>query len=344
MNACLDWQIGDENGGWETISAIEKHTKHKAPRWTWYVLLTLLALLTIAVAGGWFVLQHRYNRALHRVTLQIQDAIDLEARALERGNVDLFLAQQDETSPAWYARQAQRARTRCPQPGSVSQDILQEHCPPVPAAVVQSVELRGDIAWVEVLSGQEQVRQVCFYRQTELGWKHTAPRAEFWKGPVEWTHGPVVVQCRERDLPHIEPLIEHISTTVGDLCAVLDCPSDSALEVDFFPRDRPPHLSGHRLTLASPWLSGIPADGDWDQAYLDRLTYWAAYRTMLQATPDPTRLQRAVLGECATLYAHGHITQDPILGPAIEQCGAVLPEALRSADRAETVAPSGLTD
>ena len=78
MNACLDWQIGDENGGWETISTMEKRTGSRTPRWTWYVLLALLAVLATAVAGGRFVLQYRYDRALNRATLQIQDAIDLE--------------------------------------------------------------------------------------------------------------------------------------------------------------------------------------------------------------------------------------------------------------------------
>jgi hypothetical protein len=95
-------------------------------------------------------------------------------------------------------------------------------------------------------------------------------------------------------------------------------------------------MSGHGLILASPWLSGIPVEGGWDAAYLDELTYWVAYEIMLQLVRaaedgDPTWLQRAIVGEYAALYTHGYVTQDPILEHIIEQNGADLPEALRSA-------------
>ena len=337
MNVQLDWQVGDENGEWETIATIERHPRRKVP---WRTLSKLLAALVLSVMGGWLVLRYRYDRALYQAALQIQDVIDLETRALGCGDLDLFMAQQDETSPVWYARQARRASTLCSQPDAgtldpfLSQGILPDRCPPLSPTEVQSVDLLGDIAWVEVLS-QDTVHQVHFYQRTVQGWKHTAPQVEFWKDPVAQRVGSVTVRCHERDLAHVEPLVEHILTTFDDLCAMLGCPPDTTLDVDFVPVDGIPHLSGHRLTLASPLLSGIPVEGRWDKEYLDELSYWVAYETMFRFVRSmdagtPNGFEKAVLGEYATLYTQGYTTQDPILGDVVERYGVDLPAALRA--------------
>jgi hypothetical protein len=148
--------------------------------------------------------------------------------------------------------------------------------------VVQNVESRGDIALVEVVAGQEPVRLVRFYRQTGLGWKHTAPRAEFWRDTVERASGAVTVRYRERDLHHVELLIEHILRVFGNACTLLGCPSDYALEVDLAPVDTLPDVSGDKLILPSPWLSGIPVEGVWSETYLDELAYWVTYQVAFQ--------------------------------------------------------------
>jgi len=146
----------------------------------------------------------------------------------------------------------------------------------------------------------------------------------------------VIVRYRQRDHPHVEPLIEHILDVLTDVCTTLDCPPEGTLEIGFSPADAPPHLVGHVLTLPSPWLSGIPLEGGWDQATLDELAYWATYRAAAQsvrsaANDDLNRLQKAILDEYAASYSQRTLAQAPILRRVVERHGIdALPALIRS--------------
>ena len=335
MNVQFDWQAGDENGAWESIAVTKGLTRRRISWRTWSLLTA--ALITVAV-GGYALLLRRYNTALSRITFQIQGVIDLEARALAQRDVDLYLAQQDTTSPAWLAGQAAHIRAHESQSNSGPPGARAWATVPGDrsSVKVQEVELWQDIAWVQVVTGQDPVRQVRFYRRTDLGWKHTAPRIAFWGAPVELAYGDVMVRGHERDLPQVEPLIEHISHVYEGVCTTLGCPPDSALRIDIAVEvgtDTLPTFRKNTLTLASPWLSGIPLKGTWDEATLDELAYLSAYAAAWQVIrPAPKALhllQRAILVEYATLYAHQDATQAPILRRIVERHGVgVLPDVL----------------
>ena len=100
MNVQFDWQAGDDNGTWETIAVTKGHTRRKIFWRTWSLLI---AVVIASAAGGYALLLRRYHAALSRIAFQIQGVIDLEARALARRDADLYLAQQDATSPSWLA-------------------------------------------------------------------------------------------------------------------------------------------------------------------------------------------------------------------------------------------------
>jgi hypothetical protein len=120
---------------------------------------------------------------------------------------------------------------------------------------------------------------------------------------------------------------------------MLGSPLQSPLEVQFSieaPADRLPGLSGGKLTLASPWLSGMPVEGAWDRAYLDELTYWVTYavasRLAHLADDDaPDQFQMAILDEYAILSGRKDVDQAPILRRVVARHGVgVLPEVLYS--------------
>jgi hypothetical protein len=160
--------------------------------------------------------------------------------------------------------------------------MLQHPCPFGLPATVQTVELRGDIALVEVVTEHEPVRLARFYRQTDLGWRHTAPQATFWGQELVLDYGQAIVRCYERDLPYVEPLVQEILRTLDQVSPMLGTPSNGTLEVSFIPDDGPPGLFSGRIVLPSPWLSGIPVDGAWSEAYLDELTSWVTYQVAFQ--------------------------------------------------------------
>ena len=287
MKVQFDWQAANEDGTWETIASTDARPMLKVH---WRIWAILIAALVAMAAGGRFLLQHRYQTALRRIAFQIQCAIDLEARALAERDTHLFLAQQDSASADWFVRQAVRFGFDSLQSHGTL-DIPQDHASLDGAVKIQDIELKGDVAWVQVITGQEPRLQVRFYRRTDLGWKHTAPHVEFWQESVELAYGTVNVHCHERDLPHIEPLIKHVLVVLTDFCVTLDCPPDTGLKIEFAesPKGWMPSALGDTLILPSPWLSGIPLDGTWDAAYLDELADWVRYMTASDQDPNPLR-------------------------------------------------------
>ena len=292
MNVQLDWQAGDENGGWEPVAVMDERTATTTFGWVsrrgWMVLL--VALVTCAGAG-YVLARHLAGETLRRAAFHIQTVVDLEARALQEGDADLYLAQQDAASPGWYAQQVRRVYpNRGPQGSGVpyactSPETSLGDSSLVLRGRVEHVELMGDVAWVETAVERGTARQVRFYRQTDLGWIHTAPRAEFWRSPVELVYDNVVVRGHRRDLPYVEPLIRHAQAVLARVCAELDCPADLKVELHFVVRRSMaglPARSGNRVVLPSPWLSGIPVAERWDEGYLDELTSQVAHGAVSQ--------------------------------------------------------------
>lgn len=342
MRVELDWKAADEDGIWETVATYRTRQGLGVPRWAWIVLC---AVLVSASTTGYLLVRQRYARAIRQITFQVQSVIDLEARALETSNTALYLQQQDRSPRDWVAEQAKR----------VGSDLLQcteravpafaryDECPSTQAAGVQRVEMRGDVAWVEVIDGNPPVRQARFYRQTGRGWLHTAPRAAFWSGTIERRFDGLVVRYSQRDEPHMEALLAHLHRIVSDVDARLPEAPHRPLHVDFTGTrfEGLPNFSRDRLTLASPWLSGVPVDGRWNQAnedsrYLGLLSYWTAYARMGQYLRGPAgvpasdprahpvqlhRLQAAIASEYATVYSQGDVAQAPVLRRIVERHG-----------------------
>ena len=347
MRVQFEWQAGNENDRWEIIARIEKRAWLKRiPRW---MQGTALALSILLVLGGYVGLRRAYNTALQRIAFQIQSVIDLEAQALARRDVDLFLAQQDKALPGWVTWQAACTRAGCLEDGGTALESCscassRSFGPSYPldlSAEVQRVALRGDTAWVEVIAGQELVRQARFYRQTDLGWLHTAPQVEFWKEPVERAYEDVIVRCYQRDLAYVEPLVTHILQVRQALCATLACHPGDTLAVDFVVGthlDSLPAYSEDGVILVSPWLSGIPVAGTWDGAYLEEVTHRVAYAVTAQhlrskIDRDLNPLQRAILAEYAALVGHEETMQAPLLRRVVERHGMeALPELLDRPD------------
>ena len=344
MNVEFDWQVENEEGEWETIATVTRRRRHRG---MWRVWAALMMVTLILGTGGYIGVRRRYHRALRRIEFQIQSVIDLEALALAQGDTSLFLAQQDSSSPWWVREQAICARSgrlECgPETsgsaGQRSRDALGDgRGTPMPVRV-RNVDMRRDVAWVEVAIGSNGLRQARFYRQTNLGWVHTAPRAEFFGQSVELEVGPVTVRAHQRDLPYVEPLVKRVSEAVENLSTVLGIPLDGALTVEFAAQLSPhplPYLSEGKLVLASPWLSGIPSQGTWDPQYLDQLTEWVARGALSQfmraaAEGGLDAHQRAILGEHPTFYVRKDLAQALILRPVKERVVDALPEASDSA-------------
>jgi hypothetical protein len=332
----FEWQADGDSGHWEIIAQTKKRPRRKWPRWLW-IVLALVVL--VSSAAGYIVVRRRYEEANRQITFQIQSLIDLEAQAWAKADRALFLAQHDEASIEWYARQDRCIRAERRQ--------SRDRCWPVLPAKLQTVNLQGDIAWAEVIEGNQPVRRVRFYRRTDQGWKRTAPRIAFWKNAVElYKDRLLIVRYHQRDQPHIDSFLEHIGKAFYDVCATVGCPQDRTFEVDFaveVPADDLPRIDGTKLTLASPWLSGIPVEGDWSEANLESGMYWLAYMAAAESQrptdyPFSDSLQSAIVDEYAAWVSTQDPAQAPILGRVIARRGMnALPEVFASLKRSPTL-------
>ena len=349
MNIQFDWQVGTDDE--LEILARARRRRRRRRWWVWAGLAVAIALVA---AGGYLIVRRRYETAERNLAFQIQSVIDLEARAYAQGDQDLFLEQQDGSERGWYAAQTARTSQGCAErtPLLPLETYAAEHslsrypCRPVLQAKIEKVNLQGNIARVEVLEGEEPVRRARFYRQTDLGWKHTTPRPEFWGVAIQLTYGELVFRYHRRDQPHIDPLVEHIASAFGRACATLGCDFEDPIEVNFavdlFP-DEAPVLGRTTLLLPSPWLSGLPANGEWDEAYLNELTYWMTYQVASRhlkaiAGNSPHPLQRVMVIEYAAWRATRNVTQAPIVGRLVQKYGEDgLTNVLRSLENMRTL-------
>ena len=248
-----------------------------------------------------------------------------------------FLSLQDPAAPRWVASQTKRLNERClgydgaPARAYVTNTIGL-------SGRVQKVMLSGDLAWAQVLADEEHERHVRFYRWTERGWVQAPPDPVFWGEPAAWQHKGLLVQGTVRDRPYAERLAAQIWDVAQDVCGVLGCTSDLELRVTFLPDaiGHLPQVTAHGLLLPSPWLTGIPADGQIAPAALDPLTYWSAYYAASVAVDSPglgsrNLTQRAILAEYARFYTEESLETTPILRRIAGRQGIeALPQVLSS--------------
>lgn len=321
MSVQFDWQVGSDEGRWETLAS-----RRGGPRihWPWWAWLILALVLSGAATGGYLLLRRRYATAVRMAEFQIQNVIDIEARAFAEGDEERYLEQQDRTAIDWYRWQQLRIQPDCPSLLTEEQS-RRAYCSPSLPATIASLDLQGNTAWVQVLEGEPQVRRVRFYRQTSAGWKHTAPQPDFWRDETATQYGLVSIQYHERDRPSIDPLLDRIVHSQHDVCETIYCPVVSQLEV-VLSIDAPPYLHPYlssdprpqgsdTLYLSSPWLAGMPES---QPAQFAEETYWTTYvlaaRAIKATTGQPLNpLQEAVILE----YAHWYVAQDTTLAPLL---------------------------
>lgn len=321
MSIQFDWQVGSDEGRWETLAS-----RRGGPRihWPWWAWLILALVVSGIAAGGYFVLRRRYAAAVGMAEFQIQNVIDLEARAFAQGDEERYLEQQDITALDWYRWQRLRIQPDCPSLLTEAQS-LRAYCSPVLPAAIASLDLQGDVAWVQVLEGEPQVRRVRFYRQTNAGWKHTGPLPGFWRDETATQYGLVSIRYHQRDRPLVDPLLERVSRSQRDVCQTIYCPIVSELDV-VLTIDAPPYIRPYldsdprpqgsdTLYLSSPWLTGVPED---EPAQFAEETYWATYALASRAIKATTGRPLNPLQEAVVLeYAHWYVAQDTALAPIL---------------------------
>ncbi|MBN1642442.1 MAG: hypothetical protein JXA09_14500 [Anaerolineae bacterium] len=329
MGVEFEWRVSSQDGQWEVLAENRRRRRPRCPWWAWLILALVVGSASV---GAYLWLRARYETAVQTAEFQIQAVIDLEARAMARGDPSLFLEQQDRSAAEWYRQQVLRAQPDCLERLDAL-EALRAFCAPVLPAEIAAIDLRRDLAWLEVIEGSPPLRRARFYRRTEAGWKHTAPPSAFWDDNEQVTFGTTTVFYNRRDLPHLRPVLVAIADASTDVCAAVYCPIVSRLSVRYSP-DTPRllqpylesdavHYGSDTLTISSPWLAGIPVDGAIDR---EETIYWVTYALASRAIRAVngralSPLQSAAVIEYAHWRASGDDKEAPLLSHALSARG-----------------------
>lgn len=347
----FQWDV-DEGGQRETIARLGRG---RLPRWAVRLVRWLLVALTVLAALVYAVLRLRYEVVRRGAQRGIQAVIDAEARTFASADRTGYFAYQDSAAPSWLAVQDLRASAGCATlrvcpdsrfPGLCSAayfswdqptDGREALCAAPGAARIETVDLRGERAWAIVREGTPPALHARFYRATAAGWRHTAPDSAFWGEPVEIRRRGVLIRYHQRDEPHVDPLRDQVLATLSELDEDLRYwPLPGKLQIEFaitteaFQAPYVEHRASRpetRLVLPSPWLSGIPVDGEWPAVRLQQLRYWVTYAALsargredVYGEQSPL-LQQALLSEYGAWYLRGDTSLSPILRRVLARRG-----------------------
>lgn len=324
----FEWQVGGESGEWETIAEIgPKKPRRRVPWWVWVALAGVI----LASAGiGYLVLRQRVEELNAQIAFQIQAVIELEAKAWNRNDVSTYLAQQDDTDLKWYTDQAQSIQAKIEAAGQFPDLLLVS-----PQAEVQSVNVQGDVAWVETHEENAlgMVRRMRFYRKTERGWLHTAPDPAFWGQAVEYHYGDqLILRFHKRDQPYIEPAIDALGKAFYEICDTVGCSSGFKYEINVVNHYNSGEGELNTTKILSPWVSGIPLKGEWSETLISTALHALAFNVS-QAQFVSSRanadvpLHLAISDEYAAWMGTRDLAQSPLLGRVIARYGErVLPQ------------------
>ncbi|MEZ4737201.1 MAG: hypothetical protein R3E79_59735 [Caldilineaceae bacterium] len=157
--------------------------------------------------------------------------------------------------------------------------ILPAHRDAAVAALLQTVgvalirvEPIGELALAEVLLSQSvqgwqavnTYRETRFYRETEQGWRQTAPERAFWGQPIYRETAHLRFEFSARDAATVEPLlaqIEHAYLAIHQRLGVFEPSTRQKLTIEITPnRVTGRGIYRNRLQVASPLVSQIPSE------------------------------------------------------------------------------------
>jgi hypothetical protein len=252
MGAELEWTVVDDEGGWPEPIAPPPRARQPQRHTLLFAALALIAL----ISGVTLLLRYRISQNQRQLRADFQALVDLEARALARGDRELYLSLKSRDDVAWFQEQQ----------GAF--DFYAAHPEAWPHPKVTGVELVDDYAWVQTTTPWdergEQVQDIRFYRWLSDTWRQVAPDLRYWGPFQERTIGPLHFLYRQRDEPYIEPLAAELTRFRTHLCRDLGCSTRLTLTVQLtLPHlyEYPAYPSPRLLVLPSPTIWPQPIDG-----------------------------------------------------------------------------------
>ena len=270
----LEWRFGDE------VPEEAPPPERRPPRPRRRVRLGFGVAAALVVAGVVLYACWRVrSETLVSVEGEVQAVAELELRALEEGDTDLYLSLQDDADPAWREAQETQAWLNAlvppPLPGLTAMTVIS----------IENARVVGDAARVE-LAGRAGVpegevapfRAVRFYRRSDDGrWLHTRADPDYAGHTVVFAGEWVVVTAFAADADLARRAALDLEELAVQTCGAGPCPERAPVTLVF--TGTLAAALDPAGVLPAPFLVGVPdneaAEAMWQarlrELLLDRL-------------------------------------------------------------------------
>jgi hypothetical protein len=252
MSVEYEWHFDDSSPGQE--SGEDERTGRSRRR----TVFTVAAVVILLASLGTYVVWRLRRAPIAETVADVEAAVQLELRALQEGDTELYLGLQDPENDAWMesrrARLAQGSLLPPPVPGFVATTPL----------TIERTTVIGDRAEVTYtrLAGPPRgelypFRAVSFYRLASDGrWVHTAPDTDYAGQPVMWASPRIDLAGHTVEADLFEQLALDLELTAAALCELLVCPDD--LRFTLALTDTLVSETARADVLPAPHLTGVP--------------------------------------------------------------------------------------
>lgn len=153
-------------------------------------------------------------RPIPTPVISLEQVIDQEARALEKGDPQAFMRFQDPADPSWRTRQINSFKKWGEPPND--SDLY---------AIVARGTLRSDRVWAEVSQARDgqYFRETRFYRLNNNQWVRAAPDYSLWGDERLLRSNHFVLRFREGDNDHAQIMAQQLEKIYDRICEDLNC-------------------------------------------------------------------------------------------------------------------------
>ncbi|MCY4018554.1 MAG: hypothetical protein OXG39_04030 [Chloroflexi bacterium] len=187
-------------------------------------LIMLIGVVLAVLTFGVLVVRQRLLDVQGQLEQLLRETVRAEIAALRIGDINTFLAVQDNVSETWRRRQQSVFREYS--------DIKARHDVDLTGTILD-LEIdgqRGRVVVEEIINGVRYA-QVWFYRNLGDGWRHVSPDFSFWGEERRLETDAISIRYFDLD----ERFAQAISETVGEWlrrgCQILRCDSSPKLSI-----------------------------------------------------------------------------------------------------------------
>src|SRR5512143_496739 len=153
-------------------------------------------------------------RPIPTLVISLEQVIDQEARALEKGSPQAFMRFQDPDDPSWRTQQINSFKKWGEPPND--SDLY---------TIVARGTLGSDRVWAEVSQARDgqYFRETRFYRLNNTQWVRAAPDYSLWGDERLLRSNHFVLRFHEGDNDHAQILAQQLEKIYNRICTDLNC-------------------------------------------------------------------------------------------------------------------------